>query len=74
MMQISAIKLVPTLPHHFENRFLLTSNEEVSVELAGDSTADVICVFLVGVELCGVRHVPQATGVVVGPREDLVTV
>lgn len=54
--------------------FHLTSNEEISVEFACDTTANVICVFLVGVELSGIWDVPKSTGVVIRTCEDLVTV
>lgn len=52
---------------HFTGSFSLhlTGDEEVSVEFACDTTANVIGVFLVAVELSRVRHVPQATRVVV---------
>lgn len=48
-----------------EFSFHLTSNEEISVEFACDTAANVICVFLVGVELGGIWDVPKSTGVVV---------
>lgn len=52
----------------------LTRNEEISVEFAGDTTANVVGVFPVAVELCGVREVPKPTGVVIRACEDLVLV
>lgn len=66
----------PALSLTFKNQFSfrLTSNEEISVEFARDTTANVICVFLVRVELSGIWDVPKSTGVVVGPCEDLVAV
>lgn len=54
--------------------FHLTSDKEISVEFACDTTANVICVFLVGGELSGIRYIPESTGVVVWPGENLVTV
>lgn len=72
--------LISCPPIHFSALFKiyfffhLTSNEEISVEFARHTTTNVICVFLVGVELSGIWDVPKSTGVVVWRCEDLVTV
>lgn len=54
--------------------FYLTSYEEISVEFARDTTANVICVLSVGGELSGIWNVPKSTCIVIRPCEDLVTV
>lgn len=53
--------------------FHLTRNEEIAVEFAGDTTADVICVFPEGGEFSRIRDVPKSTTVVVWRCENLVT-
>lgn len=57
-----------------EFNFTLTCNKEISVQFACDTTADVICVFLVGGEVSGVWDIPNSTAVVIWPSEDLVTI
>lgn len=52
----------------------LTGNKQIPVEFARNTAADVICVFLVGGELSCIRDVPKSACVVIGPREDLVTI
>lgn len=45
--------------------FHLTCNEDITVEFAGDTTANIICVFPEGGEFLRVRDVPKSTTVVV---------
>lgn len=54
--------------------FYLTSYEEISVEFARDTTANIICVLSVGGELSGIWNVPKSTSIVIRPCEDLVTI
>lgn len=54
--------------------FYLTSYEEISVEFACDTTANIICVLCVGGELSGIWNVPKSTSIVIRPCEDLVTI
>lgn len=60
--------------HYSRESFHLTRNKEISVEFTRHSTADVIGVFLVSVELNWVWDIPKTAGVVIRPRQDLVTV
>lgn len=53
--------------------FHVTCNEEIAVEFAGDTTADIICVFPEGGEFLRIRDVPKSTTVVVWRCENLVT-
>lgn len=52
----------------------LTSDKEIPVEFACDTTADVICMFFVCGDCCCIRYVPKSTGVIIWCRHNLVMV
>lgn len=43
----------------------LTSDEEIPVKFACDTTADVICMFLICGDCCCIRDVPDSTSVII---------
>lgn len=66
-------KLNSDFPSHIKKKKSpLTRNKEICVELAGDATANVICVFLESVEFSGIRDVPKSTSVIVWRCENVV--
>lgn len=63
-LHIKSVKKI-IIKNKKKGSFHLTCDKKISVEFACDTTADVIRVFLVGVELSGVWDVPKSTGVIV---------
>lgn len=65
-------KLNSDFRSHIGKRSLLTRDKEICVELAGDATANVICVFLESVEFSGIWDVPKSTSVIVWCCQDVI--